>query len=310
MDPVFHIPTVGIPVKDHGLQTQLRQQIAQNQCDFLVDYDDELVLVISSRSRAKELLQLDNIHDVDARSVRSVISKLVLRNRSSSLQVLSGSASRFKEYISHCKDGDSFCTGFIDPEAILLIESLYGIRDSSLVDIHRATLRSDEAAANKAVEKFAKGDSDLNMALAPLGEKNIRAGFLLAYAVSVQPIANFIGLALFERTKLQGANSDIALGDLWRLLVSRVGPTFPGIFREIADGDAVLIPTTWPECEENFTFGYGARSCPGRSLVYSFFSSLMDVIDSEFISLLEFVPRPHLPFGFSDIIYKGNNGVR
>lgn len=280
------------------------QDVVQAELSPLqVQYDGELYYVPTTVREAKRLLRHDNIDSEDARSVRSIVSEYAQKGVFAIPTWAEELELRLSTFIMDTKLGGSLFHHFIIPEVISLVSNVFGFPDNRyLTALHQEVVIGSgriESVVSRALESKSPFIDDL----LSLGIQDPSIGLKMAYGVTVEPMANWAALALYIKSRSNHEHGNLPVS-VFRRLCSEYSIVYPGLFREVDDRH-FLIPATWRDTYEHFSFGYGPRSCPGRKLVFEFLKNLLEVCDFERMPQLGFVRRLEAPFGISDILVKG-----
>lgn len=309
MPPTFEVPSDKLPLAGQTAQKLFRDALHENDKQFTVVYDDENYIVPASRSEAKTLLLLDNVDDPAARRVREAISSFARRSEPIVAKWSNSVGERVAETIKKRNGSEwSPMREIIEREALELVSSIFGFAcRSAFTNMHEAFLADDHERLKGFSEIIAATPNGLMKELCDLPAQYRIMAVQMTYGVTINPMSNFCALGLFLMKHRKSDTSEPTIAGVFRTLCSDLSPTYPGLFRRDGRGIDFLVPATWPDAAENFTFGWGPRSCPGRSVVYRFFMGLLEALDMLDGENLKFIPRPAVPFGILDVRWVNKN---
>lgn len=300
----YILPTSGVPKGYESAQQYFRNVVNNAPSPINVKYDGDVMYVPKTTAEAKYYLQQDNISDESAKKIRGLIAHYAVRKSRIIDEWNAGLTRRIQSSIhDSMQNNGSLLHDVIDYEAIRLISDVFDFTQYKyLYEIHKAAGCDSEHQFNKAVAEACNSKNSFSSELRRVAPDNIELGMKLAYGVTIQPMANFCAIGLYKLGGIKGAKEAFCVHKLFKDICTTTGPVYPGLFRE-SGSNPVLIPTTWNGTSENFTFGYGVRSCPGKKIVFNFVSSILTELANIDFNCLSFIPRRHAPYGFSDIIY-------
>lgn len=303
MPQTFEVPSNNLPLAGQTAQQLFRDTVCKNDQQFVVIYDDESYVVPANRGEAKTLLLLDNMDDPAARRVREAISSFARQSEPVVGKWSNAVGERVATIIQKNHGNEwSLMREIIEREALHLVSKIFGFGCcSAFTNLHEAFLIDDHEKIKELSGIIAASPSGLLWELRELPDEYRIMAVQMTYGVTINPMSNFCALGLYLLKNSKPDVGETSVADAFRTLCSDLSPTYPGLFRRDSQGTDFLVPSTWPDAAENFTFGWGPRSCPGRSVVYRFFNALLEVLGQLDGEKLKFIPRPAVPFGILDI---------
>lgn len=283
-------------------QSQLRKFQASSDSST-IRYENELLTVPSSIDQARKWLQIENIQDEQLREIRVIIAKFCEKADSAIDEWGIGIDARLLRFVQQNKTHhSSLFHDFIEEEAKHLYGAIFRIPDVNIVSsVVKEVNLTDFCSDDYKTVREGICQTVFGSKLIAYGVEHLYYGLQLSYSLTVGPLANLCALGLWllkENLDQQILPSE---RELLKLICTRHSPVYPGLFREI-NGEPILIPTTWPDTKINFTFGYGAHSCPGKTIAAAYFTKLVGLLKSLPSRNLIFYPRKEIPFGVADII--------
>ena len=293
------------------LPERLRLLLAGPNCpsQITVEGINQTFHIPSSINQAKRFLELDrgqrgNADDPDAqmfaemmRKVSHAVSDFVVDLNSDSVPDNEHFANLLKDAIAVTPDQTELISSYVCPAVTYTLNRICGL------EIESSDLAS--SVSNPTGEQVwimdaaARGiDSRIgSFMLRNLNEEDAKRGILLFISVSYLPLVNFLSFGLVRALSDRAAT----ISDLFRIVCYDDGPIYPGFFRQTAEGQDYLVPTTWQGSHQNFTFGYGSSACPGKSLSYRLFSAVVPPVQGSTLRVEDTSFRDALPYGMTGI---------
>lgn len=306
------IPTNG-EIQSEPLPTALRRRIAKGEfgASARVEGDPTIYRLPDSISEAKHVLEFsrnageDNNDPEYEKFVSSIgrINSVLGQYIQSGEQVFQFDSDPLRErldiLVENNKDkGFDLTSEFITPSVLYTVNQLSGLK------VTEDYINNEQSDIYALIEDAKSHEGGIIPLVSYIGnhlteEESIWA-IRLFIEVAYSPLSNFISFTALrmieEGSAFRGAQKEISARDIFKKVCSIDAPTYPGLFRSSDSGEQLLVPTSWEGTTQNFTFGYGSHSCPGRGFSYMVFEGFFRLLQTTELTIKQVEYSAHLPY--------------